>query len=191
MSSRTEKIILSLVVLIASVFFGAKIATKTKSPAQINLSINADLSNKLFPATEASKAAEILSSEQPAEEVALTDIERAKIEDFKIWADQVVRQLPNVNDLSADETADKEGSSETLRVAASQISKLYDYVDKNPKTKTAAITAFKECALNTLGLTPVRAYCYAKAVRLNLELGGNFWDPPGVSDEIKNLSRDL
>jgi len=99
--------------------------------------------------------------------------------------------LPEKKAAASTQQEDLEGTPADLREGAAQIAELYDYVNKNPATKTSAVGVFKTCAENDRLLTALRAYCYAKAVRLGLELGQEFWDPRSVSDEIKNLSREL
>ena len=180
------KIILSVALFLVAVGFGLWTASKKKPAAQINLSVEASVTDKLLPKVLSETEAQL-----PSLNEALNEVQSAKIEDFKAWSNQVLAGLPTKQQVQQDETFSGEGSPRALEEGAVSVTELYSYVVENPNVKTVAVDTFKSCASNTEALDAIRAYCYSKAVRLNLELGGDFWDPVSVPDSIKNLSRSL
>lgn len=180
------KIILSAALLVVALGFGLWTASKKKPAAQINLSVESSVTDKLLP-----KAVSETEAQLPNLNAAIGEIQSAKLEDFRTWSNQVLASLPTKQQVQQDETFTGEGAPKALEEGAVSVTELYTYVVENPNVKTAAVETFKSCANNENGLDAIRAYCYSKAVRLNLELGGDFWDPVTVSDSIKKLSRSL
>lgn len=181
-----SKIILSAALLLVALGFGLWTASKKKPAAQIDLSVEASVTEKILP-----KAMSETEAQLPGLNEAIGEVQSSKIEDFRAWSNQVLAGLPTKQQVQQDEAFTGEGSPKALEEGAVSVTELYSYVVENPNVKTAAIETFKNCASNNEGLDAIRAYCYSKAVRLTLELGGDFWDPSNVPDAIKKLSRSL
>lgn len=189
-----SRVLFSAVFFIAAVAVGVWLSVRPQPKADISLAVNAEAHAQILPleSETAAKAAALSQSssvtDNSDDDVNIAD---AKAEDYKTWARQILNNLPRREDLQNAADADSEITPQVIREGAADVAALFEYASQNPVVKKAAVEVFKECAEQSEGLDPVRAYCYAKAVRLNLELGGDFWDPQSVSDAIKNLARDL
>lgn len=189
MTNTFSKILFSILLFVVAVGAGLWTVGKKKQVANISISVEASAVEKLLPKPSTETEGQFKGLSEAANEV--KDLEQSKIADFTTWANQVLADMPTLEDVEEDTSFSGEGEPQALLEASAEITELYVYVDKNPLLKPAAVEVFKNCAVDQNGIDAIRAYCYAKAVRLNLEQDGEFWDPESVSRRIKTLARDL
>ena len=102
-----------------------------------------------------------------------------------------IEQLPTKSDLQALTDAEVHAMPVVVSEAAEELTAYAELVRNSPMLRSEALGFFKSCAEKDAVVDSLRAYCFAKAVTLQLELEGRVWDPSSVPTNIKELATQL
>lgn len=99
--------------------------------------------------------------------------------------------LPTKSDLQKLSDAEVHTVPTVVVHAAEDLAAYAEAVRQAPNLRREALVFFKGCAEKDAVVDSLRAYCFAKAVTLQLELRGQVWDPESVPKNIKELATQL
>lgn len=107
--------------------------------------------------------------------------------DLKDW----MEKLPTKSDLQGLSDAEVHSVPMIVAHAAEDLAAYAEAVRQAPNLRREALDFFKGCAEKDAVVDSLRAFCFNKAVTLQLELRGQVWDPESVPKNIKELATQL
>ncbi|MGE3262579.1 MAG: hypothetical protein AB7K68_12430 [Bacteriovoracia bacterium] len=124
----------------------------------------------------------------PVSDVA--SVKRLSTEEFRALGAEVMKALPNKNDLQRLREAETHGTPPALIAAGIQLGKIAEAVANEPALEAEGITLYRECAASPQHPDSVRALCYSNYKRLS-EKAGIPVNQYVVSKSLRQLAEKL
>lgn len=195
-SKRFFLLILLVLVGFWSILFGAQSSKNDSNTAVRNLFISSNDQEKESVGTVISASPMI--TQQPEERAFSEQNDAAKIEqikkaDFLALTERILRELPTKRELKELNSREVHLATPQIKESALKLAQVAEILSQSPSLKPQGLEFYQQCSLDDQLLTPVRALCLNRALRLYAELHHQLWpyDRERISRQVVELAGRL
>lgn len=118
---------------------------------------------------------------------------KLKIQSFKLLLQKTLIELPELSEVQNINPREFHLYSPLVKKASVQLSGVAEVWHDDIDLKPMALEFYKECASQQAKISVVRAYCFNKAIKLNVEIYHQVWmyDPRAISMALINLAKQI